>query len=175
MPATFACIRLACPSIGYNIVIGEVSKWVATAGLNLMFRSRFCDPCSFSLDSLGKCQPRFLVSMMNAPVTRKFTTKEYHQLTKLGFLDRDGRTELIGEEIVKMPVQGMPHEVCLSRLLRIMVMQVEAHSEPLTSGCRKYGYRNRRMQFPGELLPIPGLPQVSLSIAEALKYSRIDP
>lgn len=194
----------------------------------------------------------------SAPIARRFTIAEYHQLTELGFFDEDGRIELINGEIVTMPAKGMPHENCLMVLNRELVQAVgkrafvrcqspitlpndsepepdfsivrvppkgylkdhptpqdvllaieisdsslaydrdtklklyarhgisdywifnlidqvvEAHSQPFTSERGVSGYRIRRLHFSGELLTLPGLPEVQLPIAEAFSHSRID-
>jgi Uma2 family endonuclease len=49
---------------------------------------------------------------------KRFTLAEYHRLTELGFLSEDDRLELIRGELIPMSAKGMPHEACLTKLLR---------------------------------------------------------
>jgi Uma2 family endonuclease len=50
------------------------------------------------------------------PTLKRWTVAEYHQMSELGLLDADGRTELIAGQILLMASKGIPHVVAL-RLL----------------------------------------------------------
>ncbi len=61
---------------------------------------------------------------MNAPPKLRFTIEQYHQMGEAGILDPLVRTELLRGEIVTMCTKGTPHEVCLTRLIKSLVMAV---------------------------------------------------
>ena len=61
---------------------------------------------------------------MNAPPKLRFTIEQYHQISEAGILDPLIRTELLRGEIVTMSAKGTPHEVCLTRLIKLLIMSV---------------------------------------------------
>ncbi len=61
---------------------------------------------------------------MHPPTAKRFTVAEYHQLTDWGFFQGGDRVELIRGELVYMAAKGTPHEVCLTKLLRILPQMV---------------------------------------------------
>lgn len=55
---------------------------------------------------------------MSIAQTKRFSLKEYHQLTELGFFHEDDHIELINGKIIQMVAKGTAHETCLRRLLK---------------------------------------------------------
>lgn len=55
---------------------------------------------------------------MAIATVKKFTIKDYHRLTELGFFQVDDKVELIRGEIIEMAAKGTPHSVCETRLER---------------------------------------------------------
>ena len=58
---------------------------------------------------------------MNAPPRLRFTIEQYHKMSEAGILDDQVRTELLRGEIVTMTSKGTPHEVCLTRLVKLLI------------------------------------------------------
>jgi Uma2 family endonuclease len=58
------------------------------------------------------------------PQRYKFTLEQYHQLGETGIINPDIRMELIRGELVLMAPKGTPHEVCLTRLIRVLLRAV---------------------------------------------------
>lgn len=58
------------------------------------------------------------------PQRYKFTLEQYHQLGETGIINPDIRLELIRGDLVLMASKGIPHEVCLTRLIRVLVQAV---------------------------------------------------
>lgn len=58
---------------------------------------------------------------MNAPPKLRFTIEQYHKMSEAGILDEQVRTELLRGEIVTMTSKGTPHEVCLTRLIKLLI------------------------------------------------------
>ncbi len=54
----------------------------------------------------------------------KFTLEQYHRLGETDIIDLSLRMELIRGDLVLMAPKGLPHEVCLTRLIRILVQSV---------------------------------------------------
>ncbi|SKB11872.1 conserved hypothetical protein [Planktothrix sp. PCC 11201] len=55
---------------------------------------------------------------MAIATVKKFTIEDYHRLTKLGFLKKEDKVELIRGEIIEMAAKGTSHSVCETRLER---------------------------------------------------------
>ena len=58
--------------------------------------------------------------MLSANI-RRFTVEDYHWLTEKGFFAEDDRVELIRGQVVQMAAKGTAHEVCLNRLLKVLI------------------------------------------------------
>ncbi len=58
------------------------------------------------------------------PQRYKFTLEQYHQLGETGIINPDIRMELIRGELILMAAKGTPHEVCLTRLIRVLLQAV---------------------------------------------------
>ncbi|PSB17151.1 hypothetical protein C7B76_10350 [filamentous cyanobacterium CCP2] len=58
--------------------------------------------------------------MLSANI-RRFTVEDYHWLTDKGFFAEDDRVELIRGQVVQMAAKGTAHEVCLNRLLKVLI------------------------------------------------------
>ena len=54
----------------------------------------------------------------------KFSLEQYHRLGETDIIDPDIRMELIRGELMLMASKGIPHEVCLTRLNRVLVQKV---------------------------------------------------
>ena len=59
---------------------------------------------------------------MTVTQAKRFSLDEYHKLTEIGFFHEDDRIELIRGEIIEMAAKGTAHEVCISKLLRELVI-----------------------------------------------------
>jgi Uma2 family endonuclease len=59
---------------------------------------------------------------MSIVQVKRFTLDEYHRLGELGFFHEDDRIELIKGEIIQMSAKGTAHEVCISKLLRELIV-----------------------------------------------------
>lgn len=57
---------------------------------------------------------------MTLVTTKRFSLEDYHRLTELGFFQHDERIELILGELIHMAAKGVAHEVCITRLLRVL-------------------------------------------------------
>ncbi|PSO51939.1 MAG: hypothetical protein BRC59_10105 [Cyanobacteria bacterium SW_4_48_29] len=66
---------------------------------------------------------------MTSTTAKRFTLKEYHRLTELGFFGEDDRVELVRGEIMEMAAKGTPHSVCCSNLLRELARLVADKAE----------------------------------------------
>ena len=55
---------------------------------------------------------------MAIATVKKFTIKDYHRLTELGFFQENDKVELIRGELIEMAAKGTPHSVCETRLER---------------------------------------------------------
>ncbi len=62
---------------------------------------------------------------MNFPTPKRFTIAEYHQLTDLGFFKETDAIELIEGQFIYMAAKGTAHEVCLTRLNRMLLRLLE--------------------------------------------------
>jgi Uma2 family endonuclease len=60
--------------------------------------------------------------MLSANI-RRFTVEDYHWLTEKGFFAEDDRVELIRGQVVQMAAKGTAHEVCLNRLLKVLIKE----------------------------------------------------
>jgi Uma2 family endonuclease len=63
--------------------------------------------------------------VMEVPTLKRFTVEEYHQLTALGFFQATDEIELIEGQLIYMAAKGTAHEVCLTRLNRILLRLLE--------------------------------------------------
>ncbi len=63
-------------------------------------------------------------SSVDLPQRFKFSLAQYHRLGETGIIDPDIRMELIRGDLVLMATKGIPHEVCLTRLVRVLLQAV---------------------------------------------------
>jgi Uma2 family endonuclease len=62
--------------------------------------------------------------MATEPSHRRFTVRDYHQMTEAGILTEDDRVELIDGEIIEMTPVGGRHVACVSRLARLLIRRL---------------------------------------------------
>lgn len=58
------------------------------------------------------------------PQRYKFTLDDYHRLGEAGIIDPAIRMELIRGDLILMASKGTPHEVCMTRLIRVLSLTV---------------------------------------------------
>jgi Uma2 family endonuclease len=51
---------------------------------------------------------------------RRFTVREYHQLSEAGILDAEESTELLSGQIVQMVARGTPHRAAVTRIWKLL-------------------------------------------------------
>ncbi len=56
------------------------------------------------------------------PQRYKFTLDDYHRMGEASIIDPSIRMELIRGDLILMAPKGMPHEVCLTRLIRVLTL-----------------------------------------------------
>jgi Uma2 family endonuclease len=111
---------------------------------------------------------------------KSFTPEEYHQLTEIGFFKEDDHIQLINGELIEIVSKGRAHETCLRNLLRELpkmigdrgTLQSQApitiptNSEPYQNKQGEFGYANRRIVLPNQVISLPCFPDLLLDLSK---------